>query len=118
MNMERSKLDIASNDIWFSDHHLIDVFVKSTDGKKVIRPWLTVFFDARSSRVVGAVVKNADPNATTIKQCFRLGVEQNGVPSVLTDIYLAKQVFHITPLRVILKRKGSDNNGKTEEIHH
>jgi len=64
--MERSKLDIASNDIWFSDHHLIDVFVKSTDGKKVIRPWLTVFFDARSSRVVGAVVKNADPNATTI----------------------------------------------------
>lgn len=79
--MERSKLDIASNDIWFSDHHLIDVFVKSADGKKVIRPWLTVFFDARSSRVVGAVVKNADPNATTIKQCFRLGVEQNGVPN-------------------------------------
>lgn len=38
--------------------------------------------------------------------------------SVLTDIYLVKQVFHITPLRVILKRKGSDNNGKTEEIHH
>lgn len=36
--MERSKLDIASNDIWFSDHHLVDVFVKSADGTTVIRP--------------------------------------------------------------------------------
>lgn len=79
--MERSKLDIASNDIWFSDHHLIDVFVKSADGTKAIRPWLTVFFDARSNRVVSFVVRNADPNATVVKKCFRLGVEQNGVPN-------------------------------------
>lgn len=79
--MERSKLDIASNDIWFSDHHLVDVFVKSADGTKVIRPWLTVFFDARSNRVVSFLVRNADPNATAVKKCFRLGVEQNGVPN-------------------------------------
>lgn len=79
--MERSKLDIASNDIWFSDHHLVDVFVKSADGTKVIRPWLTVFFDARSNRVVSYLVRNADPNATAVKKCFRLGVEQNGVPN-------------------------------------
>lgn len=80
-SMERSKLDIASNDIWFSDHHLVDVFVKSTDGARVIRPWLTVFFDARSNRVVSFLVRNADPNATAVKKCFRLGVEQNGVPN-------------------------------------
>lgn len=79
--MERSKLDIASNDIWLSDHHLVDVFVKSADGTKVIRPWLTVFFDARSNRVVSYLVRNADPNATAVKKCFRLGVEQNGVPN-------------------------------------
>ena len=69
--MERSKLDIASNDIWFSDHHLVDTFVKSADGTKVIRPWLTVFFDARSNRVVSFLVRNADPNATAVKKCFR-----------------------------------------------
>ena len=82
--MERSKLDIASNDIWFSDHHLVDVFVKSADGTKVIRPWLTVFFDARSNRVMSFLVRNADPNATAVKKCFRLGVEKNGVP---TEVY-------------------------------
>lgn len=81
--MERSKLDISSNDIWFSDHHLVDVFVKSADGTKVIRPWLTVFFDARSNRVVSFLVRNADPNATAVKKCFRLGVEQNGVPNAV-----------------------------------
>ena len=78
---ERGRWDIASNDIWFSDHHQIDVFVKSEDGTKVIRPWLTVFFDARSDRVVSFLVRNADPNATAVKKCFRLGVEQNGVPN-------------------------------------
>lgn len=80
-SMERSKLDIASNDIWFRDHHLVDTFVKSADGKRAVRPWLTVFFDARSNRVVSFVVRNADPNATVVKKCFRLGVEQNGVPN-------------------------------------
>ncbi|MCX4372373.1 Mu transposase C-terminal domain-containing protein [Acutalibacter muris] len=80
-SMERSKLDIASNDIWFSDHHLVDVFVKSADGARAIRPWLTVFFDARSNRVVSFLVRDADPNATAVKKCFRLGVEQNGVPN-------------------------------------
>ena len=79
-SMERSKLDIASNDIWFSYHHLVDVFVRSADGRRVIRPWLTVFYDARSNRVISFLVRDADPNATAVKQCFRIGVEQYGVP--------------------------------------
>jgi len=80
-SMERSKLDIESNDIWFSDHHLADVFVKSADGQKAIRPWLTVFFDARSNKVMSFVARNADPNATVVKQCFRIGAEQHGIPN-------------------------------------
>lgn len=79
-SMERSKLDIASNDIWFSDHHLVDVFVRSADGRRVVRPWLTVFFDARSNKVISHLVRDADPNATAIKQCLRIGMEQHGVP--------------------------------------
>lgn len=79
-SMQRSRQDIASNDIWFSDHHLFDVFVRNKKGKAV-RPWLTVFFDARSNKVMGALIRDADPNTTAIKQCFRLGVEKYGLPN-------------------------------------
>lgn len=79
-SMQRSRLDINSNDVWFSDHHLFDVFVRNKKGKAV-RLWLTVFFDARSNKVVGALIRDADPNATAIKQCFRMSVEQNGLPN-------------------------------------
>jgi len=79
-SMERSKLAIESNSIWFSDHHTCDVFVKSADGKRIMRPWLTVFFDARSNKVVSHLLRDAAPNATAVKQCFRLGVEENGLP--------------------------------------
>ncbi len=78
--MTRTKLDIASNDIWFSDHHLVDTFVKSADGQRIVRPWLTVFFDARSNKVMSFIVRNADPNTTVVKQCFRKGVEEWGIP--------------------------------------
>lgn len=79
--MERTKLDIVSNDIWFSDHHRVDTFVKSADGKHAVRPWLTVFYDARSNRVISFLVRFADPNATVIKQCIRIGIEQCGLPA-------------------------------------
>lgn len=79
--MRRSKQSIASNDIWFSDHHKIDTFVKSADGKRAVRLWLTVFFDARSNRVISFIARNASPNATVVKQCFRIGAEENGIPN-------------------------------------
>lgn len=79
-SMQRSRLNINSNDVWFSDHHLFDVFVRNKKGKAV-RLWLTVFFDARSNKVVGALIRDAAPNATAIKQCFRMSVEQNGLPN-------------------------------------
>lgn len=79
-SMQRSRLDINSNDVWFSDHHEFDVFVRNKKGKAV-RLWLTVFFDARSNKVVGALIRDANPNATAIKQCFRMSVEQNGLPN-------------------------------------
>ena len=38
------------------------------------------FFDARSNKVISFIVREADPNATVVKQCFRQGVELHGVP--------------------------------------
>lgn len=82
VSMERSREDIASNDIWFSDHHLVDVAVINNHGK-VFRPWLTVFFDARASKVISFIVRDKSADATVIKQCLRLGIEKYGVPKEL-----------------------------------
>ena len=73
---------IDSNDIWFSDHHICDEFVRNKEGL-FIRPWLTVFLDARSNKIVGFLVREADPNVTAVKQCLRMGMEQYGIPSIL-----------------------------------
>ena len=78
--MDRDKTDLDSNDIWFSDHHRVDVFVKSADGTRPVRPWLTTFFDARSNKVISYIVRLEDPDAGVVKKCFRLGAETYGIP--------------------------------------
>lgn len=82
VSMERSREDIHSNDIWFSDHHLVDVAVINNRGG-VFRPCLTVFFDARSNKVISFIVRDKPADATVIKQCLRIGMENNGVPKEL-----------------------------------
>lgn len=82
VSMERSRKDINSNDIWFSDHHLVDVAVINNRGR-VFRPWLTVFFDARASKVISFIVRDKSADATVIKQCLRIGMEKHGVPKEL-----------------------------------
>lgn len=82
VSMERSRADIDSNDIWFSDHHLVDVAVINNRGR-VFRPWLTVFFDARASKVISFIVRDKSADVTVIKQCLRLGMEKYGIPKEL-----------------------------------
>lgn len=79
--MERCRLDIHSNDIWFSDHHRMDVFTQNEDGTRICRMWLTVFFDARSGKIISHICRNASPNATVIKKCFKQGIEKHGIPN-------------------------------------
>lgn len=52
------------NQIWFGDHHQFDVFVRTEDGK-VMRPWATVWMDARSNCLVGTAI-SLNPNTDTI----------------------------------------------------
>ena len=66
-SMIRSRQDIKSNDIWFSDHHLMDVAVKNKYGK-VVRPWLTVFYDARSNKVISFILRDKSADSTVIKE--------------------------------------------------
>ena len=84
-HMIRDKSDVMSNDIWCSDHHRADVFVKNSTGH-VIRPWITVFTDIRSTKIMSFIVREADPNTTVVKKCLRLGIEKYGVPNeIYTD---------------------------------
>lgn len=78
--MERDKTTIQSNDIWVSDHHRFDIFTQDNSNLKICRNWLTVFADVRSSKIISYECRNADPNASIIKKCFKRGIEQHGVP--------------------------------------
>lgn len=79
-SMDRDKTDIGSNDIWFSDHHRVDVFTRNEDGSRLCRLWLTVFFDARSNKVISYTCRNADPDSAVIKQTMKKGMELHGIP--------------------------------------
>ena len=81
-SMIRSRLDIKSNDIWFSDHHLMDVAVTNKYGK-VVRPWLTVFYDARSNKVISYILRDKSADSDVIKQCLKKGIINNGIPKEL-----------------------------------
>lgn len=76
---ERDKKTIQSNEIWFSDHHLIDVFVNANG--KVARLWLTTFYDARSSKVISYKCRVQSPNARIIKDCLCDGIIKYGIPN-------------------------------------
>lgn len=80
-SMDRNKKDISSNDVWFSDHHRIDVFTKNEGNSRTCRMWLTVFFDARSNKVISYICRNADPDASVIKQAMKKGMEEYGIPN-------------------------------------
>lgn len=82
-SMDRDRTDIGSNDIWFSDHHRVDVFTLTEDGSKLCRLWLTVFFDARSNKLISYTCRNADPDAAVIKQTMKKGMEMHGIPREL-----------------------------------
>lgn len=103
-HMIRDKTDVMSNDIWCSDHHRADVFVKNNTGH-VIRPWITIFTDIRSTKVMSFIVREADPNTTVVKKCLRLGIEKYGVPNeIYTDNgkdYKAKELSEEYPMSIM-----------------
>lgn len=104
--MERDKSSINSNDIWFSDHHTMDVFVKNNNGKgKPFRPYLTVFFDARSNKVISFILRKEPANGYVIKKCLKNGIEAFGVPKELYfdngQDYRSKQFDNDFPYSIV-----------------
>lgn len=74
------------NEVWFGDHHVFDLFVIDMDGK-LVRPWLTAWYDMASGCLVGWNI-NLNPNSRTISQAFaRAAVEKAGSPFKGLPVY-------------------------------
>lgn len=86
--IERDYSGLATNDMWVADHHSFDVLVRvpgSKDGA-VARPWLTAWMDMRSRKIVGLLIRLADPNTDAVLETLRRAIVANGVPgSAYTD---------------------------------
>jgi putative transposase len=86
---------LETNEMWNADHHLLDVLVKvgertnKATGEVVpihARPWLTAWQDLRSRKIVGYVIRDADPNTDVIIEALDIAIETHGAPKTcLTD---------------------------------
>lgn len=56
------------NEVWFGDHHKLDLFVLDENGN-MVRPWLTAWMDACSRKFVGWEL-TLEPNSDTVADSF------------------------------------------------
>ncbi len=87
----RGYVDLRINQVWCSDHMTHDVWVQNAgyfpgiDHDDALRPWISVWMDLRSRKIVGAVWYHT-PSSFTAGSALRLALVENGVPEgVLTD---------------------------------
>ena len=74
---------VRPNQCWFGDHREHDIFLKTFDanGKPVARrPWVTMFTDAKSWRIVGYRLGFEGINSEFIINTFGQAVYENGEP--------------------------------------
>jgi hypothetical protein len=82
--IKRDYSGLASNEMWCSDHHRLDVFVNAgtLEQPRIIRPWLTAWQDLRSRKIVGHILFAGDPNTQTILRAFVQGAQSHGLPTI------------------------------------
>lgn len=99
--MQRDYSELLPNDIWVSDHHLWDVFVRIPDGNggwKPVRPWGSYWMDMRTRKVMCGFIREESPNSDIVLLSFGIAVEQYGIPKrVYLDNgkdYKARDLFY------------------------
>lgn len=100
-HIERDYSQMEPNEMWVSDHHLWDIFVRVPDGKggwKKERPWGTYWMDMRTRKIMASVIRIESPNADVVLYSFGLGIKEFGIPKrVLLDNgkdYKARDMFY------------------------
>lgn len=99
--IERDYSLLRPNQLWVSDHHLWDIFVRVPDNKggwKLERPWGSYWMDMRTRKIMSSIIRTESPNSDVVLCSFGLGVEHFGIPSgVLLDNgkdYKARDMFY------------------------
>lgn len=75
------------NDVWFGDHHKLDLFVLDERGN-LVRPWMTAWMDACSRKFVGWEL-TLEPNSDTVADSFcraavyTAGSDVHGLPRTI-----------------------------------
>lgn len=75
---------LDSNDIWCSDYHTLDFFVRCDWTGKVYRPHVVVWLDIRSRKILGLHLCETS-NSDGVIISFRKAVKQFGIPG---QVYL------------------------------
>ena len=123
-DIARDKDTICANDVWFSDHHDLDIFVR--DGKgSVARPVLTMWLDAATNKIMSWAIRFAKGNTEIIKKTLYEGICEFGAPRMIYvdngKDYRSKELsddFPHSPLKAlgIKTRYATKYHGQTKVI--
>ncbi len=89
--LRRDYSTLRANEVWNADHHRCDVIVETGRTLDVAtgelrptydRPWLTAWQDVRSRKIVGWLLRAADPNTDAVLTAFGAACRACGVPEV------------------------------------
>ncbi len=82
--IERDYSKVRANEIWVGDHCQLDFAIEGFNGKALF-PWITVWMDIRSRKVMGFCI-HPSPCTETIVASFRSAALKHGLPEqVLID---------------------------------
>lgn len=81
--IQRDYTALVPNQCWVSDHHQLDVACMGSR-KRPIFPWITVWMDMRSRRIVGYRISEG-PNTDIILDSFGRAIRRYGIP---LEIYM------------------------------
>lgn len=98
---------LDSNDIWSSDYHTLDIFVRDDLTNKVFRPHMIVWIDVRSRKILSMMLCESS-NSDGVIISFKKAVKAYGIPS---EVYLDNgREFLVRDFGGRGKRKSSEKN--------
>lgn len=105
--LKRMYDNLDSNDIWSSDYHTLDIFVRDDMTNKVFRPHVVVWIDVRSRKILSMALCESS-NSDGVIIAFKKAVKSYGLPR---EVYLDNgREFLVRDFGGRGKRKSSAKN--------